>query len=889
MMTGHNLPLARPGGNALTVLAAAILILLATHSPAGATQESEHVPTEMEKVIPAEFNGDMRELAKLPAAAATGTARPYRPLLRPPRQTKSSPSLAAPALPSFTPTLTLPLAPMPAPVRNFSGLNFNDTCTGGQCGAGYPPDTNGDVGPNHYIEAVNNAYAIYSKSGTLLASFTENNLWSTGGTNPCNGNSQGDPVVVYDPLADRWILTHFAFGFDTGGNAVSPFYECIAVSKTADPVAGGWWLYPLRMDPGGTGRPPVGTLNDYPKFGIWTDCLYMSANEFTGNTFAGVAYASFSRSDLYSGAPLTWSLGFLDSANNNIFTMIPSNLRGLAPASRPALGTPNFFVSESATGSAFEVRKFTAGPNCGSGGSLGAATLVSQDLHTVPCTDNTCNNADIVPQPGTTNKLDTVDDRLMQKVQYRRVGGNESLWVVHTVIPGTNNFGANTALQWAELDVTGGTVATVPVQQQIYSPDTALFRWMPSLAVDKNGNMAVGYSTSNGTAPNFPSIAYSGRLTGDPPGTLPQSETQLIAGAGSQTITCGNAPCGRWGDYTGMSVDPVDDCTFWYTSQYYSSVDNGKNGNWQTRIGSFKFPGCLPPPDLVIAKTHSGNFAQGEVGARYTLTVTNSGAGPTDGSVVTVTDTLPTGLTATAVAGTGWNCTLAPLACTRGDVLAAGAAYPAITLTVNVAADAPASVTNSATVAGGGEFNTTNSITNDPTAITAAPLLNVTLNGNGGGAVTVTGQGLKTVVSNVTFSVPVPAGTGVTLHAAPDQFSLFSGWTGACTGTGDCSFTMTGPANTTAPFAIDSARSVLLSTTNFATILAAHQAASPSGSVIETWGITFPEILTLDQGKTFTLKGGFNAAYTSNPGITTVGSPLTVTNGAVTAENLAVK
>ena len=130
-------------------------------------------------------------------------------------------------------------------------------------------------------------------------------------------------------------------------------------------------------------------------------------------------------------------------------------------------------------------------------------------------------------------------------------------------------------MQWAQINVTGGTIATTPVQQQIYTPDTTLYRWMGSLAVDSQGNMALGYSTSNGTAPNFPSIAYSGRLATDPLNTLPQTEVQMIAGAGSQNNNCGGAPCHRWGDYTAMSVDPADDCTFWYTNQYYSSQANG--------------------------------------------------------------------------------------------------------------------------------------------------------------------------------------------------------------------------------------------------------------------------------------------------------------------------
>jgi hypothetical protein len=176
-------------------------------------------------------------------------------------------------------------------------------------------------------------------------------------------------------------------------------------------------------------------------------------------------------------------------------------------------------------------------------------------------------------------------------VQYRKVGSAESLWIVNTA--GTpSSTPLTVSPQWAQIDVTGGTVATTPVQQQIFSPDTTLNRWMGSIAADKDGNVALGYSTSNGTAPNYPSIAYAGRLVTDPLDTLPQTEVQLVAGAGSQDNSCGGGPCNRWGDYTAMTVDPVDDCTFWYTNEYYSSAANGTSGNWQTRIGSFKFPTC---------------------------------------------------------------------------------------------------------------------------------------------------------------------------------------------------------------------------------------------------------------------------------------------------------
>ena len=544
----------------------------ADQAAAGVSVEARTVA--LPKVAPVVFRGDVRDLPQVPQREIT------RPELKEPISNKY---LLAEALKPTPEQPNIPLAPMPAPIQNFPGITRTDICTGGQCGAGTPPDTNGEVGRNHYIQAVNSAYAIYGKTGTLLASFTENALWAGTGTF-CDGHGGGDPVVIYDAVADRWILTHLAY---SGSATSGPFDECIAVSRTNDPVSGGWYLYDIRTDTGAVGQPPINTLNDYPKFGIWTDCLYYSANGFLmpAGIFNGAEFASFSRSDMYAGLPLTGALGFIAN-NQDPFTMIPSHLAAPGTAGLPSAGTPNYYVSESTTAFAFEVRKFTAGPNCGGGGTLSAAINVTQTSYNGSGTG--------VPQPNTTVTLDTLFDRLMQKVQYRKVGSAESLWVVHD----SQNSGATNRPQWAQLNVTGGTISTTPVQQQIYAPDTTIHRWMGSIAADKDGNVAVGYSTSNGTSPNFPSIKYSGRLATDPLNSLPQTETQLVAGSGSQTGTCGGSPCTRWGDYASMSVDPVDGCTFWYTSEYYTSQTNGSTSPpiWSTRIGAFAFPSCVPFP-----------------------------------------------------------------------------------------------------------------------------------------------------------------------------------------------------------------------------------------------------------------------------------------------------
>jgi hypothetical protein len=264
----------------------------------------------------------------------------------------------------------------------------------------------------------------------------------------------------------------------------------------------------------------------------------------------------------------------------------------------PPPGTPNYFV-RNASQTSFGIRRFTPGAFCAGGGTISATTTVSH-------ASNGNIGGNIVPQPNTTRVLDSLGDRIMQKVQYRKIGNDESLWVIHNARP---QAGSNLRPQWAQINVTGGTIVTTPVQQGIHAPDTTLYRWMGSIATDTSGNTAIGYSTSNATDPNFPSIAYAGRLVSDPLGTLSQTETQLIAGAGSQIFTCGGGPCARWGDYSSMSVDPVDDCTFWYTSEYYQTQAQGSNqpGIWQTRIGSFKFPTCVPiypiitcPPNIVV-------------------------------------------------------------------------------------------------------------------------------------------------------------------------------------------------------------------------------------------------------------------------------------------------
>ncbi|HEX5501683.1 MAG TPA: immunoglobulin domain-containing protein [Thermomicrobiales bacterium] len=556
---------------------------------------------------------------------------------------------------------------MPSPAQDFAGLSFSGSCTGGQCGSGYPPDPNGDVGPNNYVQAVNTSIGIFGKTGAQEAAFTFDSLWSGANTGTaCDTSNQGDPVVLYDPLADRFIFMDFAWTDLTTG----PYYFCFAVAQTSDPT-GSYWLYAIRGD---DATHPW--LPDYPKGGVWPDGLYFSANMFcmqaTGCTggqgsFQEVRVWAFDRQEMEAGATLQSVVG--DTGSTAYFTLLPGNLRGTPP---PA-GTPDYFVSEDEAGFFFDV--FALHPVYGGAGStFTGPTRVAQDAYTTP-------NGAIVPQPGTTTELDTIGDRLMMQNQYRDIGGTESLWVAHTVQAAASP--TTTGVQWAQIDVTGGAIGTTPVQQQEYFPDTTLYRWLPSLAVDRDGNMAVGYSVSS--ASTYPSIRYAGRFATDPLNTLPQGETTLIAGGGSQSLTCGGNPCDRWGDYSAMTVDPVDDCTFWYTNEYYTAT----GGDWQTRIGSFRFPSCGAP--VVTA-----NPTDQVVTAGQTVTFTAAASGspaPTvqwqvradgGGTFANIPGQTSTTLTFTATASENGNQYRAVFTNTAGS-----AATTAATLTV----DAPPAVT----------------------------------------------------------------------------------------------------------------------------------------------------------------------------------------------------
>jgi hypothetical protein len=433
---------------------------------------------------------------------------------------------------------------IPSTTQNFEGVN--------NVNGVLPPDTNGSVGPNHYVETVNLSYAVYNKSGTLLLGPRNTNLIWSGFGGACETSNNGDPIVLYDKAANRWLISQFALP--------DPYFQCIAISQTGDPT-GAYFRYAFQMS--------TTLLNDYPHFGVWPDGYYMSIHNFQEPVFSyhSGGNVAFERSKMLLGQAAQFVIFNRPSPFGG---QLPADLDGSTP---PPAGTPNYTVQYASTTS-LEIWQFHVDwvNTANSTFTLAKTLAVAAFDDVIACGSS---GRDCIPQPGTTEKLDAISDRFMFRLAYRNFGTHRSLVANHTVDAGTNKAG----IRWYEIR-NPGTGATIH-QQGTYSPD-ANHRWMGSIAMDGAGNIALGYSVSNTSL--FPSIRYTGRLSTDPLGTLPQGEATIIAGGGSQTHTAS-----RWGDYSSMSIDPVDDCTFWYAQEYLQTTGSAP---WRTRIASFKFPGC---------------------------------------------------------------------------------------------------------------------------------------------------------------------------------------------------------------------------------------------------------------------------------------------------------
>jgi Bacterial Ig domain len=524
---------------------------------------------------------------------------------RGPRPTLPTP----PASPDPVVQSTLLATPkMPATGANWEGINF--------AGSGNtPPDTNGAAGPNHYIQIVNMQLQVWDKKGaSLLGPIPIASLWSGFG-GACELYGSGDPVVLYDRLADRWFVSQI------GGAPVlaQPFHECIAISATPDPL-GAWNRYAFQM--------PGDDFIDYPKFGVWPDGYYMTENEYnnTVTSFLGSRAWAFDRAAMIAGQPASFQMSPLILG---LFggTMMPADCDGRTP---PPAGAPNYILSFS---SPFYLWQFHIDWQNPLNSTFTNASLLTAGFTASP----TCLNPGCVPEksPSSANVLSVLGDRFMFRLAYRNFVDHESLVISHVVRSNTN-----LGMRWYEIRSPGA--APFVFQQSTFAPDLN-HRWMGSIAMDGNGNIALGYSISNDTL--YPSIRYAGRLASDPLGELTQGEASIFEGVGYQDTTSGNS--GRWGDYSSMSIDPADDCTFWYTTEYNSS---NKGGNWATRIASFRFPGCGDPdlpPVISITSPANGDLLEG--------TSTIKGTAADDSAVSKVEVAIDSGPFQPAAGTTSWS------------------------------------------------------------------------------------------------------------------------------------------------------------------------------------------------------------------------------------------
>jgi hypothetical protein len=501
---------------------------------------------------------------------------------------------------------TAPAAAIAAPLANFEGLANadNKTVFGGYVN---PPDLSGDVGPNHYVEMLNVVFAVYSKTGTLLLGpALIGSLWNGFAVPECTDQS-GDPIVLYDQTTDRWILSQFTTRGLPAQNL--QIYNCVAVSTTGDPT-GTYYRYAFPTQPdtvhGGFFFP------DYPKYGVWSNSYVLTTRDFGSdpvNSEYGISVYALEKNKMVNGEANARAVQFfLDSRDVPLAQigdgLLPPDLDGNRrpqPTDSPApiVGTQDDNGPYGATSDALNIYDLTVHWRSTPTASLTGPTqlAVAAFDSNYPCAGPAPRfvSRDCLPQPGITNTAQYLDilsyrQRPTYRLAYRNFGTYEALVTNQSVNAGTE-ASPQAGVRWYEIRRTDGTYSLY--QQGTFAPNDGVHRWMGSAAMDKNGDIAAGYSVVNGTNV-YPGIRYTGRLAGDPLGQMTLGEGTIATGAGVQTTL--NS---RWGDYTSLNIDPTDDCTFWYVNEYYqrSGVPlpapvTADTRPWQTRIASFKLPGC---------------------------------------------------------------------------------------------------------------------------------------------------------------------------------------------------------------------------------------------------------------------------------------------------------
>ncbi len=452
------------------------------------------------------------------------------------------------------------------PVNNFAGVGRITPLT--------PPDTDGDVGPNHYFQMVNVSFAIWDKQGNLLYGPVDNSTLWDGFVGSWTGTNDGDPIVVYDELEDRWIATQFAVNTGDG-----TYWELIAISETGDPL-GSYYRYAFQYN----------IFNDYPKFSVWPDGYYATYNMFSSG-YAGSTIVAFEKDSMLIGSPNARAIEFGPFPD-----LYGTNTTDFDGSTLPPAGSPNWVVNLNKYGTpqTLEVYKFEADWT-----NPGNSSFTLWDDLTVTAFDFFNPNVrDQLPQLYSSQKLDPLSKYSMYPLKYRNFGTHESMTINHTV-----KLGDRAGIRWYEMRKDDGQTQWYIHQEGTYAPEDSISRWMASLAMNANGDIAMGYSVTSDSM--YPSIRYTGRSAATPLGEMDVEEITVIGGSGAQGSSA------RWGDYSYMSVDPVDDTTFWFTTEYILS-------GWATRIVSFNLNTELLDPianagnDTVVCIDYPF-FAQGAV------------------------------------------------------------------------------------------------------------------------------------------------------------------------------------------------------------------------------------------------------------------------------------
>ena len=439
-------------------------------------------------------------------------------------------------------------------LASFDGVSAN----------GYaPPDQNLSVSETQVAQIVNVELAVYGKTGTTLLKPTPINAIWKGFGGLCETTNGGDPIVLYDKAAGRWLVSQLAYNSNFSSNFV-----CIAVSTTGD-ATGSYFRYAFDFG---------SNLPDYPHFGVWPEAYYLATNTFSTSggyfTFAGANPCAFDRASMIAGLAAS---AVCIQQRTSVYSLLPSDIDGPTP---PPSGEPNIYAQllhpySSSSSASLALYAFSADFTNGSHGHFKQIATLQIAPFSTPCGFNDA----CVPQPGVNTTLEVLADRLMYRLAYRNFGDHEALVVTHSVDGGT---GGPSGVRWYE--IRSPAASPYIYQQGTFAPSDGTYRWMGSAAMDKVGDLAVGYSASSSSL--YPSVRYTGRTPADPLGTL-ESEASIIGGSGSQIYP------DRWGDYSSMAVDPSDDCTFWYTNEYYGKTQTRADTfTWHTRIGSFKFNGC---------------------------------------------------------------------------------------------------------------------------------------------------------------------------------------------------------------------------------------------------------------------------------------------------------